>query len=237
MKLKNKELEAEAKIIHKKILAKDEARFNAFCAKKYGPQESIDKPKMQWIRKMAIGLASASIILITLVSTLLVVYLPNKGDVVEPTKQYFSENEVQRDNVQSIEVLADMQCLILNLDSQNDVDITLIYDSMSNDNLYFIININDEENFLMANVFVVTNALYNLHFSMPLDFKTTEIYSFNVKYGETFSLIEDYGLYKIDSTMVIETEHEVLYIEYSSYSLDENASGLDWLSQIISRKE
>lgn len=235
MKISERELKKEAKITHNEILKKNEKKFEQFVEAKYGAKKSINTySSIKIINARLIFSAAASLVLIVaLAVSLWVIFTPKDdgGDILP--KQYVKENEVAVD-VNFAQISEDMLYSKVELDSKIISILSSVYDSTSNDHLYYVVGIDDQDNFLAAKLFIVANKDYDLFFYLPEQLLTVQINGFKVDYTE--STVEEDGIYLTESKAVIITGNETIYIDYSGYSLEEQSNFLNWLESTIKAK-
>ena len=236
-----RKLKKQAQSVHEQILARSEEKHQAFLAKKF-PQNTVrsnveQKPRFLLSRRFAVVTCSI-IIAITALVIALVKLLPssNGGDDNDggSQKQYQSSNEESKpSSITSIN--SELSRISIQLPDDKSF-VTLTYDSISSDHLYYHIVFNDDDSFESARVFVTVNTDYRESFAIPAEPIVVKVNGFDVKYTESFEFDEDIGLYLAKSDAVIITSKEHVYIAYETYCLDESSNFLSWLTQTIIAK-
>lgn len=233
MRAVEKKLKKEADRLHAEILQRNEPQYKQFIAEKYGDSESPApvKVKRAISPKLLIGVAALLVILVSV--SLWIAFASDGNGDDSPGKDYQKKDEIYQ--VADLSQLAqDTQCIAFEINETFVTGISFAYDSVTGDGLYYMISIADEDAFLAARLFIVTNIYYTLNFYLPEELNTTQINGFIVEYAETTT--DEGGIFMTESKARITTDKETVYVDYSGYSLDEQSGFLDWLEGMLKIK-
>jgi hypothetical protein len=183
-------------------------------AKERAPKTKHNKKWLWAIPSGALACAVAAILIVELVP------FPNNG--LGDTK-YEEANFVHSDS-DIIELSNALTNLTLNFTEDQTVDIAKITDSVSGDELYYALTIDDNSStaFYSMRVMIVVNNKYHYDkFKIEDDF-ATEIYSdYSVIYRQQISVDVDTGLNVIEgSAKLVNTKYEIYVLTYKEYSFD-----------------
>lgn len=136
--------------------------------------------------------------------------------------KYAGENE--RTAVSTLEELNNaMQGATLTIG--NPTAVTRKYDSVSNYDLYYVVNYSNEDTFEAVTIVIITNPKYKYTFDNPQALvplqKTADINGLSMRYRETAEI--DEGISFIESEGYIECT-ERIHITYTGISFEENTS-------------
>ncbi len=229
--MKKNYIQNQAKDAENKIL-EDNTDFYNSVKSKYYPNKTANK-RIHILRlsyAVVVGL-----ILIICLSVVLAKVLDN--DLENDTnKNYLFQNE--KNTVADLfELNGNLNDIFLDIDNNAyEFNIVRVYDSISGDNLYFVMNIEGSDFIENIEMYFFINPDYkHINKLEGNEIKTIQVNSLDIKYIEDISEDSD-GLFNLNYIAQIDDNKSVIYIEYEQ-SWDENSTNFfNFLEQTIKSK-
>lgn len=206
-----------------------------FLSSLVGESPKVEKKKFntQVFQK---GIAAVCAALLILVALPIGIFFGTQG-AKNPTDDIKYAGNDERTAVSTLEELNNaLQGAILRV--ENPTTVTRRYDSVSNHDLYYVVNYSNDETFEAVTIVVITNPNYEYAFDNPQALvplkKTADMNGLSMRYRETAEI--DEGIYFIDSEGYIECT-ERIHITYTGISFEENTSNfLPQIRNMIKKK-
>lgn len=185
--------------------------------KKYNNEESLnllkEEVKVRGEKKVkpVVLISSLSLVMvICIVVTTVVLLLPSN----QTEKTYMQDNRLSASS--SIAELND-QTKYIDFHIKNVVEVTRYYDKVYNDTLFFELSIIDADTFEIFNIKVITNDNFNDYDKREYENETVVLNKV-MKYSETVTF--DGEIYTFNTNAMIETNKEIIIINYERLSLE-----------------
>lgn len=229
----DRELKKRAAVDHKKILEENEAFLKSVLEEQYPGKTNKPKQKTYHWKRFVLGSVATAAAVIIAVVTRIFLCLPDSGNSNDK-KEYLQENFVIIDtNLADLNSTA--QSISFNLENYCLETLSLCYDSISGDKLYYFAEGRDEEGIEEWELTVVVNDGYNAPF-VEDKYIASMVFNGNAMIYYTYT-IDDDGIYLIITNALIEFEKENLFVEYTciAFAEDENTF-FNWLESVIFMK-
>lgn len=191
-------------------------------------KESLSANKHKISKKPLIAICLSSVVTVALlVAMICVVILYNP--MTKSEEHYYSSGDENRKASSLDELNADT--VYYDLISEINADVDIVFDTISNDDLYYEADINFENTFEIVKLVVVINDFYDYKFE---HFDYTEQEKIGPYFLNYIVRTEDEdGIYthKVDAEII--TAFEKIYINYEEITLVEETNFVDFVKKIL----
>lgn len=192
-------------------------------------QAPTKKRSMKWLWAIPSGVLAC-----TVAAVLIVELAPFPNNDLGDTK--YEETNFKQATSDISELSDALTGLTLNFTEEQEVGIIKIFDSVSGDELYYALNINENSTqafYSMQLMIVVNNKYHYNKFKIEEDFVTKTYADYSVIYRQQISVNKNNGMNIIEGSAKIEnTKYGIYVLTYEEYSFD-NGMFLTVISNIF----
>lgn len=225
--MKKYSIQDQAKYAENKILEDNADFYNKVQTKHFAKKAANNR-----ILFLRVGsLAVAALVLVICLSVIMTKVLDDNNE-----KHYLLQNE-ENAFCDLSEVNDNLNNAFLDLDANEyDFQVTKIYDSVSGDNLYFLINIVGIDYFENIKMWFFTNPYYEQFVKLSGDvIQATKVGSLDVSYKEVIFQDAD-GLFNFNYAAQLNDNKTVVYIEYEQLWYENSSNFFSFLEKAIKNK-
>lgn len=214
---------AENQEWHQRIL---EERFNQASKQSKKNSSTLFRKKVFWIP------LCSSIAVMCIIALSIWIFYPSSANT--PSKRYLTENQSILE-IESLENANDIKDVAIRIDNIYTQSINKVYDSESNDTLFYIVELsNDDETYENIIIYIYTNKYFQDRKTLHDATETKIISNLSIQYSR--NIIVDDWANEITYTATIACKDTEIYINYRQYSIDETSNFFNFLEQTIVSK-
>ena len=219
-----RELKSQSKKAEKEILARN-SEFYDDTIRQYYPEKKTAKSNRRLIIKVS-SIVTACVLFVACLSVVLFKALKNEEVV------YLYENEVGENT--DMGTLYKVVPWFPKLDEKKyEQQVSRTYDSLSGDNLYFVVDIKSLEYSEIIKVYLYINPNYKANNENLLALKSIQINGKKVKYNDNIAVDSD-DFYTFEYIAQYSHGKSVIYIEYQQLWFENDTHFFEFLEEIVS---